>query len=453
MFAMAESGSAPVNGRGLRRPATRRTAVAAAGWGAVLAACGAPGPAEQAKQLKTGITLLWGGSGNSASRIALHRQQADLFERKFPGIKVEIVPDGENLDKIKAGLAAGTPMDLVSMNTRYAVFARQSALVAFDPFVARDKYDLKDFFPAPLATWQWRGKLWAMPFNGIQTPYVNLAVTEESGARRPPASWSDPTWNWEAFLDYCRKVSRQEGGRTVQWGFTGGQGNIRVFMAWVWGNGGDMFDKDLTRVTLGDPPALEGLQFQADLINKYHFMPHPDELSAIGGSGGPFLANKAGINVGAVGNIATNRRTAGLRWTVTAMPRGAKNAFIGGGGSGWFMLAGGRSDETWELLKVVESPEGDRMVALAGEAPPARRSVARDPDYLNPKEAPGADMKVVVESMETAFRPDPILVQGDEIINIVQNELNPAWSGQRSVSQSVEVIKARVEPLLKAERQ
>ncbi|HEX2184607.1 MAG TPA: extracellular solute-binding protein, partial [Chloroflexota bacterium] len=299
---------------------------------------------------------------------------------------------------------------------------------------------------------QWRNKQWAMPFNGILTPYVNLTATEEAGAPRPPATWSDRAWTWDAFLEYGRKLSRQDGGRPVQFGFAGSHGNLRLFMSWVWSNGGELFDKDLTRLTLGEPPALEGLQFQADLINKHRLMPHPSELSSLGGANGLFQNNKVGINVASVGAIATWRGQAGLRWSVTAMPRGAKGAFIGGGGSGWFMLWGGRTEETWELVKVVLSPEGDKLQAMAGEAPPARRSVAHDPEYLTPEAPPGADMKAIVESMETAFRPDPILVQGDEILGIVQSELEQVWSGQRSVPASVEVIKARVEPLLKDER-
>jgi multiple sugar transport system substrate-binding protein len=432
---------------------SRRAALLGAGaWAAaLLQACAGPGGGGGAppRELKTGITLQWGGTGNSASRLALLQQQAELFQSKFPGIKVEVVPGGDSLDKIKAGLAAGTPMDLVSLKAEYPAFARQGALVALDPLIARDKYDLKDFIQAPLNTWRWRNKLWAMPANSILTPFVNLTVTEESGARRPPNTWSDRTWTWEAFLEYCRKVSRQDGGRTIQWGFTGPQGNLRLFMAWVWGNGGDLFDKDLTRLTLGDPPAQEALQFHADLINRHRVMPHPDELSSIGN---PFQANRAGINVGGVAGIAALRRVAGLRWTVTALPRGAKGAVIGGGGDGHMMLTGGRSDEAWELLKVIESPEGDRLLARANEGLPARRSTAYDPEYLNPPEAPGADMKAVVEAMETAFHPDPILVQGDEILPIVQTELSQSWSGKRAVSQSVEVIKARVEPMLKTER-
>jgi ABC-type glycerol-3-phosphate transport system substrate-binding protein len=111
------------------------------------------------------------------------QKQAALFEAKFPGITVEIVPGGDDLDKIRAGIAAGTPMDLVSLKTEYPAFAKQGALVALDSLIARDRYDLKDFFSAPLGAWRWRNKLWAMPANSITTPFVNLKVTAESGAR------------------------------------------------------------------------------------------------------------------------------------------------------------------------------------------------------------------------------------------------------------------------------
>ena len=435
---------------------SRRALLAGAGAAAVLPACtapgaggGAPGGEAPARALKTGVTLSWGGTGTGAGRVALLQQQAELFQRRFPGVKVELVPEGDSLDKIRAGIAAGTPMDLVSLKTEYPTFANQGALVALDPLIARDRYDLKDFLPVQLNSWRWRNTLWCLPANAIMMPFLNLTVTEESGARRPPASWSDRTWTREAFLEYCQKVARQDGGQTVRWGLTGAQGNLRLFMAWAWANGGELFDRDLTRVALGDPPALEGLQFQADLINKHRVMPHPDELSAIGN---PFQDNRAGINVGGVAAMATLRRVAGLRWTCTALPWGAKGSFIGGGGDGHTLLRGAHPDEAWELLKVVESPEGDRLLALAGEGAPARRSTAQDPEWVSPRGAPGADMRLVAEALESHFHPDPVLLQGAEIVPIIQGELGQSWSGRRSVPQSIEVIKARVEPLLKNER-
>jgi multiple sugar transport system substrate-binding protein len=426
--------------------------------GALAAACGAGGGAtpggEAGRTLKSGITLQWTSSDSGQARVVHHQQQAKLFEQKFPGIKVEVVPDGENLDKIRAGIAAGTPMDLISIGVApYPVFALQGALVTMDALIKRDKYDLNDFFPLALRAWQWRGKLWALPFMGVLTPYLNLKVVEEAGARRPPTSWNDRSWDWNAFLEFGRKTTRREGDRTAQWGFIGPVSNVRLALASVWANGGDVFSSDGTRLTLGEPAAVEGLQFYSDLMNRHRIMASAEELSAIGGQARGFQDGKAAISVNSVGSVANFRQIPGLRWTVTALPRGSKGAYIGGGGSGWAMIASAKNqDETWELLKLVESPESDRMQALGGHAPPGRRSVARDPEYLTPKEAPGSDMKLVVEALETALRVDTPLVNGAEVYKIITDELAQSWAGKRSVQDSLTALKPRVEPLLAAER-
>jgi multiple sugar transport system substrate-binding protein len=214
-----------------------------------------------------------------------------------------------------------------------------------------------------------------------------------------------------------------------------------------------MFDRDYTRVALGEPPALEGLQFLADLINRHRVAPHPDELKELGGTSKPFRDGKVAIMAASVNAIAANRQVPGLRWTVTAYPRGRKGVAIGGGGVGWFITSGSKHhNETWELLKVVESFESDKLTALMGEAPPGRRSVARDPEFLNPKEPPGSDMKVIVESLETALHTDPVLIQGDEIFKIMADELAPLWAGQRAAREATDIIKGRVGPMLAAER-
>ncbi|MBI3973454.1 MAG: extracellular solute-binding protein [Chloroflexi bacterium] len=436
--------------------------IAATGGAATLAtsigvACGLPGrgPAASERRLKTGITLQWGGTGTGQSRVDLQNRLAQMFMQRYPGITIETIPDGENMDKLQAGIAAGAPLDLTSINEmRYAGLASSGALVPLDPLAKRDRYDFKEFLPRSLVAWNWRGKQYGMPFLGLLTPYLNLTLTQQSGARRPPNSWSDRSWDWNAFLEYCLKVTRREGDRVMQWGFTGPYNNVRLIGSWLWSAGGDYFDKDLTRLTLTESAAMEGLQFQADLINKYRVMPHPSEVSQLGGFFGPFNTNRAGIGVVSSSMIGALRRVAGLNWTVTAMPRGKGGAVIGGGGSAWFMLAAGRyHDEAWELLKLVQSPEADKLSALSGETLPARRSVAKDPELLTPKEAPGADMKLIFESVETSLKTLPVLIQGEEIYNrIIQPELQTVWTGERSVRDAVTTIKARVEPLLPKER-
>jgi multiple sugar transport system substrate-binding protein len=424
---------------------------------AVLAACGqAAGQAggqAPPKQLKSGATVQWGVE-TGQTRLALRQAQAKMFEAQFPNIKLEQVVGGDSLDKIKSTMAAGNPFDMIRITTtQYAGFANQSSLTPLDDLIRRDKYDLKDFFPAAVAQWQWRGKQWAMPFLGVLTAYVNTAIVERSGARKPPDNWKDPTWTYDAFLEFCKKCTRQEGGKTVQFGFTGTHDNWRYYMPWVWANGGDMFDKDYKTVTLGDPPGFEGIQFLGDLINKHHVAPTPDELKEIGGSNKPFQDGKTAMAAASVNAVATNRGVANLKWTVTAYPRGKKGIAMGGGGVGWFITGGSKNkDETWELLKVVLSPESDKLTAMSGEAPPNRKSVGHDPEFLNPKEPPGSDMKVVVEALETALHTDAVLIQGDEIFGIMADELAQVWSAKHSAREALDTIKQRVTPMLALER-
>jgi len=62
-------------------------------------------------------------------------------------------------------------------------------------------------------------------------------------------------------------------------------------------------------------------------------------------------------------------------------------------------------------------------------------------------------MKVIVESLESALRTDPVLIQGQEIFQLIGTELAPLWAGERSAREAAAIIKARVGPMLAAERQ
>jgi ABC-type glycerol-3-phosphate transport system substrate-binding protein len=419
---------------------------------AATAGCG--GAAQPAKPtLKTGVTLRWAATDTDPSRIESQKRQAAVYERQFPGNKVDIVLDGENLDKLKAMVAAGDPLDLASVRTTdYPSLAKQGALVALDERIKRDKFDMSKLFARIVPSWQWRDKLWAMPSSGVLGAFLNLKLQEEAGAKRPPNTWGDPSWDWNAWSELGQRITKRDGAQTSQWGFSGSYNNPRFYMAWVWSHGGDLFDKNLTKVTLGDNGAMEGLQLLADMIGKQRIAPNDEELAAAGGARKAFEGGKLGINVSATSAVVTNRLVPGLRWTIVPMPRGPKGAFVGGGGTGSSLMAGAKYvDETWELLKSLYSPEVEKLVIADGQLPRLKAS-ANDPDFVNPKEAPGADMKVFVEALDKGLVTDTVLLQGTDIYKIVNDNLASAFNGKQSVRAAVDTIKARVEPMLPAER-
>ena len=104
-------------------------------------------------------------------------------------------------------------------------------------------------------------------------------------------------------------------------------------------------------------------------------------------------------------------------------------------------------DETWELMKVLASKESVRMEAERGEAPPSRRSVANEPSFVNPPDAPKGDMKVVVEAMET-IHVETALIQGVEIDKILGDELAPVWVGEKTAREAIASAVGKIKPLL-----
>jgi multiple sugar transport system substrate-binding protein len=287
-----------------------------------------------------------------------------------------------------------------------------------------------------------------VPFIGIRVYFYNRALLTQTGTRKPPASWRDANWNWDAFLDLARRVTVRQGTTATRWG-TEVSTARRDWQPWVWNNGGDLFSADGTKLLVADPPSVEAIQYLADLIHKHRVAPTADELREQGDFQALFQASNMLMYHRPINQVAANRRGASFDWSVTAAPRGkAKQAWSSGGGVGWFIPTESKvKDETWELAKVMASKEGVRMEAVRGEAPPSRRSVANEPEFINPAEPPGADMKVVAEALE-AMHVEAALIQGVEADTVLTEELAPVWRGQKTAREALQQAATRLTPLL-----
>jgi multiple sugar transport system substrate-binding protein len=421
---------------------------AGGGAGGAGGASGAGGGAAPAAQIKKGAKIVWAVDDSPPTRTQLREDQLKLFKQAFPDVSVESVTGATGAEKLQALFAAGTPPDMFRQETSgMAFFASQKQLASLDPFIKRDKYDLSDFFPTAWELWKWKGQHYGVPFLGIRILFFNRALAQQTGAK-VPATWKDPGWTWDAFLQACQKVTAGQGTPATRWGADLGTVR-RDWQPWVWSNGGDLFNADGTQVTLDEPAATEAIQYLADLIHRQRVAPTPDEMTAQGGRTGVFQAGNLLLYHNPVNNVATNRKGVSFDWSLSGLPRGrAKSAASSGGGVGWFLTGASRVlDETWELMKVLASKEGVRMEAVRGEAPPSRRSVADEPEFISPPEPPKGDMKVVVEALEAMHVETP-LIKGVEIDKILDEELAPVWSGGRTAKEGINQAVTKIKPLL-----
>ena len=195
--------------RGTQR-GTRRAVLRAAGLGTgvaagvALAACSAPsatsgpgagdGEAPSRSSAPVSVRLI--------ERLDQESQALDarlpVFRTQFPNITVEreAVPGAELIPKLQTMAAADTMPDNVHAFTggqEYHNFVLGGAFRNIDGLLARDKVDLKGWFPELVEIMKVDGKLYGLPFKGQVLAagfYYNVSLFETRGVGLPTETWT-----------------------------------------------------------------------------------------------------------------------------------------------------------------------------------------------------------------------------------------------------------------------
>jgi ABC-type glycerol-3-phosphate transport system substrate-binding protein len=117
------------------------------------------------------------------------------------------------------------------------------------------------YFPVALLDVQHRGKTYGLPYCSAPRYYMcNAEHVAEAGLTNP-----NPHWNRETFLTYARKLTKNDGYRTIRWGTTDRILSRTSVWPWLRGAGGELVDETNRQFRLGEAAAVEALQWVADL--------------------------------------------------------------------------------------------------------------------------------------------------------------------------------------------
>lgn len=328
----------------------------------------------------------------------------DAFEAANPRIKVQMIhADFGNFDaKLKTMMAAGTPPDLFYLrDTDIESFAKLKLIEPLEEYIARDPQPwFSDFYPVLLDAFRFDGKLvgngtlYGLPKDFTTVGfYINLDLFRQAGVPVPRDGWT-----WEQFDDAARKITALE--RTAS-----GEKIYGVFMnAWpavlrniIWSYGGDFFPRDaegnydFTRSALSEPPARAALE----MIRRQRF----DEKTSYNPTGQAreggqeFFTGNIGI-IGPEGRWRTPRyrEITAFDFDFVPVPHLEGKPPV----SAIFTVAWAISHDTphkaesWELLKFLAGPEGQRLTGRLGLAIPSLKSVAESDDFLQPGTKPAS---------------------------------------------------------------
>ena len=358
-------------------------------------------------------------------------------------------------EAIATGQAGDVMYDLVSLprwlGDSVPPLVMQGALLGLNQFIRRDRYDLADFWPGCLERSTWRGDLYALHTHAdTQLVFYNQNLLAAAGVSAPPSDWT-----WQHLLDRARELTRRQRAKPV-YGFAlsrdyspyegavGGEYSYPATIPWIWANGGDLVDADLTKSLVDEPPAREALEWLFEQRDTHAVWPSADEVN--------------GDELFKIGRLAMLYGPRSFTGHVDCPASPIRAAVWPGGGAPWPGQAGqlalramgvpsGRRDQRagrgLDLPQLVGRGEAQRAfqqgtarkgpkLTFPTMPPPARRSVAQSV-------APWFGGDPIVPALEHA-RDLPLHPARVKLLQVYDEGLAPVWEGKQSVAVATAAI-------------
>ncbi|MEW5990232.1 MAG: sugar ABC transporter substrate-binding protein [Chloroflexota bacterium] len=331
-------------------------------------------------------------------------------------VRLEAVPQGSEVEKVTADLAAGTLPDVLRVQgLNVQQWIRRSAFLDLDERIVADLDGADDFYPGPLEQFTWQDRAWGLPDTASpEVVFYNTAMFDAAGLAYPTRAWTYDDMRAAAIaltLDAGGRHPGEEGfdpARIRQWGWNGG-------LTYFWQNemvralGGDLcLNADCTSMSFTDPATAAAIEWWVTLVRDDHAAPYdPYGGSQTGVPGDPFLAGAAAM--GSNGWFAVGQLNAAATIAYDVAPPlvgvdGQRHTPLSTNG---YVIAASSDhpDEAWALVQALVAPEFLASTwGRPGHAVPARISVAGS--VIDAGHGP-ANQGAVLEAMAAGrvFRP------------------------------------------------
>lgn len=369
------------------------------------------------------VIQYWGASLTTYDQ---EKAAIDEFNRRNEGrIQVEMGPPlspSDLREKLSIAIAGGAAPDVVRFD-RFAVaeWVYKGLFQPLDPFIARDKVDRKDFFPAAWNETVIGGKTYGIPWNMDVRAYLyNKATFTQAGldAGHPPRSWSD-------LKTVSSKLDRWVENRLTRAGFLASEGNWGWY-GWLLAAGGEIVDATGRKVVWNSVAGLQAAEFYRE---NFQHLGGKDPIAGLKRPGGLYGAmadgRYASLMGGSwfIGSILDLDPDANIG--VAPAPRPDRLAGQPVSWSGGFALvipvATKQQEAAWEFIQYFTGKEAISNTLREhgiGQLP-ARRSVLLDGEYRRSLPRQIDDLLQILP--DSRFR--PVIPGGEALWNIYWSNL------------------------------
>lgn len=367
------------------------------------------------------------------------------YEAQNPAvtINVEHAPWSSYFTKIDTEFAAKTGPDVLFL-TNIPTYASRGVLEPLDSYVSKYNFPIDQYNQEFLRIWKVNGHLYGFPRdNNTAVLYYNRTAFGNAGISTP-----DQSWNFENLLNAAQKLTKMTGSHVDRYGIALESDRWPLFVV---ENGGKIFDDNLhpTKFMLGEPAALQAIQFYADLINKYHVAPSFQEMNQIGGTTQLFASGQAAMTITNAARLGTFKDIKDFQWGVAPLPTGPTGIRTNAAGGAGFVMNtySKQKDAAWKLLAYIAGERGQSVFASSGTAVPAMYKNAEVAAAFN---VPSSDVFLKATDDASFAAGTPQFAGYPKIASTIVNPaLDLVWTGEESAKDAITPIVSQVNDSLK----
>jgi len=309
-----------------------------------------------------------------------------------------------------------------------------------------------DSVPSMYETFTYNGGQYAFPeqWSGVFL-YYNKKLFAEAGVRPPPGRWSE-SWSFGEFLDTATVLTKRDrSGRVNQWGFVDTWAPYYSALLFGMNNGVPWSNPRMspTHLNFDDPAFIEGIQFYADLNNKYRVAPTASESQSMSQTD-LFTSGHAAMALGGHWRYQTLERANDLDFDIAVLPTGPKGraARSNIGTTGLAIASTSpRKKQAWEFVKFATGPVGQAVIGETGLFVPALRSAVRSAGFAKAHNRIGNI--AVLTGGPAHSEGQPITPAWPKIVALMDRNLGPVLRGSRPATALTAELTPKIDEVLR----
>ncbi|MGI6209712.1 MAG: ABC transporter substrate-binding protein [Anaerolineae bacterium] len=429
-----------------------------------MAACaGAPG-AQQAGQAPAAATsaaqepaaaagekielklMSWDTGIGDTAKITEVTLPAFMEENPDITVTYEAPPWAEYWTKIQTLAASGGMPDAYGQSVAYGWdHANKGISLNLQPYIEADLNTDDYFMEMELGCHRYPnpadGDLYSFPVRWVgEWLFYNVDIFDAVGAPYP-----DETWTYDDMLAAAKNLTKVSGDTTEIYGMVAPSGHIALD-AMIKANGGQVLSPDYKTCLLNEPEAIESIRWAVNCVLEHKVAPTP---AALAGFPEGAFASQAVAMILEGSYAAHNWKDAEFNWDVAYVPLGkVGRVMYAGPDSISIAKQSAHKDAAWALIKywVGEKNQMAMDDLIIGGVPFLKKAAYSD-TFLNREGTPKGIQSIL--DMASVGRGADFGSQWMEWrVTIMNQELDLAYLGERSVEESVEAATAAIQQVL-----